>query len=201
MVRRTLVLTLSALALAFVGSPAPIRTPAPEVAIATPQATAASPAQPATAAAPQPPADVTPSRLLIPRIGVDAPIEARGLDGNRNLATPADVRDVAWFDQGPAPGQPGNALLNGHVTWTSGGAVFARLAELRAGDQVIVGRADGTRASFRVNGIRTLAASAREGSLFAASDVSTLTLITCSGLWDAQLASYTHRLLVSATLG
>ena len=92
--------------------------------------------------------DLSPSRLLIPGIEVDAAIEARGLDSSRNLATPIDFHDVAWFNQGPLPGQPGNALLNGHVDWWTGSAVFARLAELRPGDAVVVVRADGTRASL-----------------------------------------------------
>src|SRR5689334_17767077 len=50
---------------------------------------------------PSPPADPTPARLEIPSIGVDAAIEARGLDSNRNLATPRDFRHVAWYDLGP----------------------------------------------------------------------------------------------------
>src|SRR5712692_9473647 len=69
----------------------------------------------------------SPTRLLIPKIGVDAKIEARGLDSNRNMETPNDSHDVAWYDLGPRPGEPGNALINGHVTWWTGSAVFARL--------------------------------------------------------------------------
>jgi len=144
--------------------------------------------------------DLSPSRLLIPGIEVDAAIEARGLDSSRNLATPIDFHDVAWFNQGPLPGQPGNALLNGHVDWWTGSAVFARLAELRPGDAVVVVRADGTRASFKVTGRRILAATARDATLFAPADAAKLTLITCSGWWDPLLGGTTERLLVSAAL-
>ena len=144
--------------------------------------------------------DLTPVRLVIPRISVDAVIEARGLDPQRNLATPSNSNEVAWFNQGPPPGQAGNAIINGHVNWWTGTAVFARLAELRPGDAVIVIRQDGTRASFTVSGARNLAATAREASLFAPAPTPTLTLITCSGPWDLRLGSDTERLLVSATL-
>src|SRR5580765_5535743 len=48
--------------------------------------------------------DPTPARLVIPVIGVDAKVEARGLDSDRNLATASDYRDVAWYDLGPRPG-------------------------------------------------------------------------------------------------
>jgi sortase (surface protein transpeptidase) len=78
--------------------------------------------------------------------------------------------------------------------------VFTRLADLRRGDTVIVLRGDGTRLSFKVTSRRTVAAGARLASLFAPSTVATLTLITCTGVWDPRILSDTERLLVSATL-
>jgi LPXTG-site transpeptidase (sortase) family protein len=146
------------------------------------------------------PANPSPIRLLIPRIGVDARIEARGLDSSRNMLTPNDFHDVAWYNLGPTPGQPGNALLNGHVDWWTGSAVFTRLSDLRSGDSVIVVRRDGIRITFKVTGRQTVAANARVASLFAPSRVATLTLITCDGVWDPRIMSATHRLLVSAAL-
>ena len=150
-------------------------------------------------AAPPPP-DASPVRLLIPRIAVDAAIEARGLDAQKNLATPQDFHDVAWFNQGPMPGLPGDAVLNGHVDWWTGSAVFTRLGELRPGDEVFVVRKDGNRTAFKVSALRTLAATVRDGSLFAPADASTLTLITCTGPWDFSLGSAAQRLLVSAAI-
>jgi sortase (surface protein transpeptidase) len=167
---------------------------------AAPQPAQSAAAAIATITATPPRADPTPVRLLIPRITVDTAVEARGLDSQRNLATPLDSREVAWFNQGPVPGMAGNAILNGHVNWWTGSAVFARLGELRPGDAVIVVRVDGSRASFQVNGSRTLAATARDASLFAPAATPTLTLITCTGPWDLRLGSDTERLLVSATL-
>jgi len=144
--------------------------------------------------------DATPLRLVIPSIGVDARVEARGLDAERNLATPDDYRDVAWYDRGPRPGEPGNAIVNGHVNWWTGDAVFTRLGRLRAGDIVRVVRADGGMVTFRVTASRTVDANARLGSLFAPSASSTLTLITCSGIWNPLTQSDTQRLLVSTVL-
>jgi LPXTG-site transpeptidase (sortase) family protein len=146
------------------------------------------------------PPDLSPSRLVIPRIGVNARIESRGLDAYRNMLTPKDFHDVAWFNQGPMPGQPGNALLNGHVDWWTGSAVFTRLGELRPGDKVIVIRGDGTRLTFKVTGRQTVAAGARVASLFARSKAATLTLITCAGAWNPLILGTTSRLLVSAVL-
>jgi LPXTG-site transpeptidase (sortase) family protein len=145
-------------------------------------------------------ADPFPVRLVISKIGVNATIEARGLDSRRNMLTPKDFHDVAWYNLGPAPGAPGNALLNGHVDWWTGAAVFTRLSELRAGDKVTIVQADGTRLTFKVTGRRIVTAGARVASLFAPSKVSSLTLITCTGPWDPSILSDTHRLLVSAVL-
>ena len=144
--------------------------------------------------------DASPLRLLISRISVDASVEARGLDAQRNLATPADFNHVAWYNQGPQPGHAGNAIINGHVNWWTGSAVFTRLGELRPGDAVTVIRRDGNPVRFKVTSLRILAATARDASLFAAAEVSTLTLITCTGPWDALRGTDAERLLVTAAL-
>jgi LPXTG-site transpeptidase (sortase) family protein len=145
-------------------------------------------------------ADPTPSRLLIGRISVDAKVEALGLDRNRNIASPNNYYDVAWYNLGPAPGEPGNALINGHVSWWTGTAVFAHLSELRPGDEVVIERANGAHLTFKVTGTTIVAAGARIASLFAPSSVATLTLITCTGEWDPRKQSDTRRLLVTAVL-
>jgi LPXTG-site transpeptidase (sortase) family protein len=145
-------------------------------------------------------ADPRPSRLLIDRISVDAKIEGRGLDAGRNLAAPDDYRDVAWYNLGPAPGQAGNAIINGHVNWWTGSAVFTRLESLRPGDEVVIVRADDKRLTFKVTSSTIVVAGARVASLFAPSTEATLTLITCTGAWDKSKQSDTHRLLVSAVL-
>jgi len=145
-------------------------------------------------------ADPKPVRLLIASIRLDAKVEARGLDAKRNLDTAKDPFDVAWYDQGPAPGQPGNAIINGHVDWWTGDAVFTRLGRVRPGDTVQVIRADGVVVTFRITLLQRVNAGTRIPSLFAASTRATLTLITCAGVWNPLALTNTQRLLVSATL-
>lgn len=149
---------------------------------------------------PLPVVNPTPVRLVIGSIGVDAAIEPRGLDANRNLATPRDYRNVAWYDLGPRPGESGDAILNGHVDWWTGDAVFTHLGRLHVGDQMTVIRADGTSVGFKVTALRTVDANARLGSLFTISGPATLTLITCTGAWNPATQTDTRRLLVTAQL-
>ena len=191
---RTLVFALCLVAVVSPDATLGVNAPVP---VAELPVLAAPPASPSAAPALVNP---TPTRLLIPRIGVNARIEARGLDSNRNMQTPNDFRDVAWYNLGPMPGAPGNALVNGHVDWWTGSAVFTRLSELRTGDKVVVVQRDGTRLTFKVTGRQIVPWNARVASLFAPSSASKLTLITCTGVWDPRILSDTHRLLVSAVL-
>jgi LPXTG-site transpeptidase (sortase) family protein len=196
---RTVVLGLCILAAVVPDAGLVANAPQPVAAVpapATAQPEVGAPGGPTVALV----ANASPVRLLIPKIAVNARIESRGLDANRNMETPSDFHDVAWYNLGPTPGLPGNALLNGHVNWWTGSAVFTRLAELKPGDMVVVVRGDGTRATFKVTSRRIVAANARIASLFAPSRVATLTLITCTGAWDVRIQSDTHRLLVSAVL-
>ena len=145
-------------------------------------------------------ANWTPVRLVIPSINLNAAVEARGLDTKHNLDTALDFHNVAWYDLGPKPGQPGNSIMNGHVNWWTGDAVFSYLSRIRTGDRIEVMRADGTVIWFRVTGTRVVAANARIASLFAPGSAATLTLITCTGAWNPATQSDTRRLLVSASL-
>ncbi len=56
-----------------------------------------------------------------------------------------------WYDGSPTPGQLGPAVLAGHVDWEGEPGASYGLRELRPGDTVVVDRADGTVATFRVD--------------------------------------------------
>ena len=175
-------------------------SPSPASPHAAPPAAAAQMPELRLPEASVPVVDLTPTQLLIPAIGVNAKIEARGLDSDRNIATASDYHDVAWYNLGPRPGEPGNAIVNGHVSWWTGDAVFAHLSRLRVGDVVRVTRADGGVVTFKVTSKQVIDANARIAALFAPSSHATLTLITCTGIWNPLTQSDTQRLLVSASV-
>src|SRR5215207_5505719 len=98
--------------------------------------------QPAQAAVPLVEAvaqEIVPARLIIPSLEINAPIEAVGQDEEMSMAAPSSVETVAWYNVGPQPGEPGNAVMAGHLDDMRGRpAVFWRLDELQPGDEIIV---------------------------------------------------------------
>ena len=56
-----------------------------------------------------------PRRLTIPSIGVDAGSEYVGLTADGAMGVPKDPSKAAWYSLGPRPGEPGNAVVAGHV--------------------------------------------------------------------------------------
>ena len=84
------------------------------------------------------PADMTPRRLVIPTIELDAPIETVGWHVINGAST-WDVPDhfaAGWLKTSALLGQPGNTVLDGHHNIA--GEVFKRLVDLRVGDELEV---------------------------------------------------------------
>ena len=62
------------------------------------------------------PATTSPGRLALPRLGVDAPVQAVGVGPDRLLAVPDDPRTLGWWRGGATPGDAaGSVVVDGHV--------------------------------------------------------------------------------------
>src|SRR5205823_10112255 len=64
-----------------------------------------------------------PVRLQIPAIDVSTPLVKLGRLPDGSLEVPKDWDTAGWYDGGPRPGQPGPAVILGHVDSTTGPAV------------------------------------------------------------------------------
>jgi sortase (surface protein transpeptidase) len=139
-------------------------------------------------------------RLTIASIDVDAIARRVGLTAGGAMDVTPNIWDVGVFDGGVQPGHPGSAVIEGHLDWTTGPAVFWNLHRLGMGDEVDYADADGTEHRFAVSRVRNIPwNSAIPDDLFATSGTPTLTMITCSGTWISSAHSYSTRLLLTAT--
>ncbi|TDE08870.1 sortase domain-bontaining protein [Jiangella asiatica] len=172
-------------------------------ATATPPANTVSPEPIATGETgprPIPDDDTVPVRLVIEAIGVDSALETLERDGDARLRAPVDWQSAGWFAGGPVPGEPGPAVIAGHVDSPDGPAVFAALDELRRGDRIIVARSDGVEVEFEVDGSRTVAqADFPTATVYGPVPDRQLRLITCD-TFDQASDRYVDNLVVFATM-
>jgi sortase (surface protein transpeptidase) len=141
-----------------------------------------------------------PVRIGIPRIGVSSPLIQLGRTADGTVDVPPP-KVAGWYAPGTRPGDPGSAVILGHVDSKTGPAVFYRLRELRSGDEIKVERADGSALRFVVE--RTAMYPKKR---FPTDDVyyptlaPGLRLVTCGGAFDDNWGHYLSNVIVFATI-
>jgi sortase (surface protein transpeptidase) len=141
-----------------------------------------------------------PTRVRIPSIGVDGELEELGRASDGTIEVPAWHR-AGWYVDGPRPGLPGPAVILGHVDSVDGPAVFARLGELRPGEEVLVDRDDGSVATFAVDRLeRHPKDRFPTEAVYAPTLEAGLRLVTCGGSFDRTTGHYRENVVAFATL-
>jgi LPXTG-site transpeptidase (sortase) family protein len=144
-----------------------------------------------------------PTRLLIPKIGVDAPFTDLVMGPTGQLQPPAagDVNLVGWYPHGASPGEPGTAIIAGHLDTVTSAAVFAGLDRLEKGDRFTVERSDRRTATFEVDRAQMYEkADFPSHSVYGDTRRAEARLITCAGTYDHTAQDYTENLVVFAHL-
>jgi LPXTG-site transpeptidase (sortase) family protein len=159
------------------------------------------PAQTFTVSEPRGPlvAIAPPARITIPAIGVDAPVVPVALEPDGTMEIPEDVATIGWFEPGVRPGQPGSAVLSGHVdSRTQGRGAFFDLEDLDVGDEVTIETTGGPQ-RWQVTARQRFAKDALPISeLFTREGDPRLVLITCGGEFDAGARSYSDNVVIVA---
>jgi sortase family protein len=183
------------------GATSPATAPVPAAATHTVAAAAAPASRPRSVPASASVARVPPVSLRIPSLGLSVRLSQLGLNPDRTVQVPTDFQRPGWFRLGPSPGQPGSAVILGHVDSYRGPAVFFRLRSLAPGDQVEVGLADGATARFAVRAVATYPkASFPSRQVYAAHGGRSLQLVTCGGEFDYRARSYLSNIVVYTEL-
>ena len=132
--------------------PEPTPTTETATATATPAATRQATPEPTHEPTPEPtPYDGRLSKMRIPSLGVEAPIEAIGLiPGQNKLDVPAP-RNVGWYDIYDKPGFGTSSLYSAHKDYYPDIlGPFHKLTDLQAGDLVVVVMDDGREYVYEV---------------------------------------------------
>lgn len=166
----------------------------------------AGPARPAgataTAAAERLPAS-RPVSLVVPSIKVAAPVAPVGqaADGSVDVPPLSRHNETGWYDRGPTPGEPGRAIIVGHVDTKSGPSVFYHLHELKPGNRIEVTRSDRSVVIFRVDTVEHFDKSHLPADrVYGDEGPPGLRLITCGGEWIGGRTGYADNVIAFASL-
>jgi hypothetical protein len=144
-----------------------------------------------------------PTELRIDSINAASSLVPLGLNPDRTVAVPpvGTPMQASWYRLGPTPGAAGPAVILGHVNGDGKEGIFARLNEVKPGDQVKVSRADGKTAVFTVTKLQQVAKAAfPTAEVYGDTSAAELRLVTCGGGFDATRHSYADSIIAFATL-
>jgi sortase (surface protein transpeptidase) len=140
-------------------------------------------------------------RIVIPAIGVDASIVRLGLNSDGTLEVPVSFATAGWWSGGPYPGNPGPAVVVGHVSSQQGPGVFYRLHDLRVGDAVTVTGPAGGGAVFVVTSLEEVSKRAfPTAQVYGPVSGAQLRLITCDGAFNQATGHFVDNLIVFGSL-
>lgn len=180
-------LLVAAVVVAGCGSPPSTDPrPAPDTSTTTTGATVAAPVE-----------------VSIPAIEATSSLVELGLADDQTVQVPPveQPMQAGWFTGAPKPGEPGPAIVLGHVNGGGQAGIFHRLHELAAGDEVLVRRADDTTARFVVSRVdRVPKDDFPTEEVYGNTPGPELRLITCGGAFDRAAHSYVDNVIVYATV-
>jgi hypothetical protein len=139
-----------------------------------------------------------PVKLIIPSIRVSRAVEPVGTNRYGVMNLPVNGWNAGWYNAGPVPGAPGDAVIEGHAGYPDQPMLFGKLVTLRPGAQIVVALSDGTRRLFDVVSMSTVPAGIAPRGLGEPGGTPRLTLVTCTGHFDADNKYYSQRLIVEA---
>ncbi|MFJ1749105.1 class F sortase [Streptomyces sp. NPDC088116] len=145
---------------------------------------------------------VTPTKVIIPSIGVSSSLMELGLNADQTVEVPPAEKGMTagWYTGGSVPGETGAAVIIGHNDTRFGKAVFHDLKKIEKGAEITVGNNKGESAHFTVTGTESVSKdSFPTEKVYGPTKDRALRLITCDGDFDAQ-GHPVNNLIVYATL-
>lgn len=144
-----------------------------------------------------------PTRISISSLGVRADVVEVGKADDGSIAPPVEdpAATVGWYGLGPTPGEPGTAVLVGHVDTHNRPAVFHNLRDIKAGKLIEVSRKDRRVATFKVDSVESFPKTSFPADrVLMHDDAARLVLVTCGGQWLGGDTGYADNVIVFAHL-
>jgi sortase (surface protein transpeptidase) len=141
-----------------------------------------------------------PTSIAISKLGVVDDIVPVALDQATGVMEVPAVDQTGWWSQAVQPGEIGVAVVLSHVNYKGVDGAFARLSELRKGDELTVTDANGVKRRFVVTERRTFKKDAfteQHDLLFDDHGTPDLVAVTCGGTLVG--SSYDSNVAVRAT--
>lgn len=146
-------------------------------------------------------AGLTPQRIRIPNLGINAFVEHVGLDRENRMDVPRNIWNVAWYKLGAKPGERGNSAIAGHVDGPNTQAIFWELRKAQPGMRIYVQGDRGEEKVFEVYEVATYPfEQAPLERIFGGSDDAHLNLITCTGNFNNRTLNYDQRFVAYTRL-
>lgn len=148
------------------------------------------------------PAFGEPVRIDVPSISISTQVENIGVDENNQMGVPTNPDHVGWYALGTRIGWQGKAVFTGHYDTARGApAIFYSLSQIPLGAEIILTDEQGRTMVFEVDRSESKPVGAWTiDEVFGPTDERRIVLITCSGWWNPQQRSYSHRHMVFAKL-
>ncbi len=145
---------------------------------------------------------IIPASLSIPSLSVFAPVQILGINVKGNIATPSSFSATGWYRYGPEPGDPGIALIDGHVNNGLGLAgVFLNLYTIKNGADIYISDKNKNKLHFVVSAVYKVPYTSHLDDILAGeSEKSQLAIVTCDGSWVENEKTYNQRIVVLAEL-
>ncbi len=142
-----------------------------------------------------------PVAISIPSLDINAAVAPLGLNKDGSIQVPSKDNQVGWYKYGAAPGQPGAAVLVGHLDSAYGKAVFYNLGKLKIGQEIQVAIAGGSVAVFKVDSLEQAPQNNfPTAKVYGKIAYPGIRLITCSGVYNKKEKHYSNNLIVYGSL-
>lgn len=147
-----------------------------------------------------------PRYLSIPALKItNAKIIPVGRTHAGAMGTPTNIFDTGWYTGSDKPGTGGTMIIDGHNGGPTKVGVFKYLPDLALGEIIVIERGDGQIFNYQIVENKAIPLEEADAYMDAAfvspeSGKESLTLITCSGVWDSGQSTYLSRQFIRAVL-